>query len=389
MRVTMLVRNPFTHDSRVEKEARTLVAAGHVVTVVADGRPGLPDSEERDGYRVIRVNRSMSGIPVARYFVHQRRLRRVLLDTSPEILHAHDSDTLPPVATAAAKRRIPFVYDAHELWLGLARRERSLAYWWAFRAWYWIVERRYVRRAAAVIAVSPPIARHLERVYRLAQVELVPNYPPAGPDVEPRDLRSLPAGDKISINAPIVLYLGALMADRGIEQLVRAMPDVPSAHLVLLGNGSLEPALRTLAAELGISHRVHLLAPVPSGDVVAYAASATLGVSPIIASSLSYRYSLPNKLFQYMAAALPVIASDFEQVREVVAGSGAGLVVDATDPSAIAGAIRYLVDHPDEAQAMGARGRRAIRERYNWGVSAAVLVAVYRRISAADGGRAG
>ena len=356
--------------------------------MVADGRPGLPDSEERDGYRVIRVSRAMSGIPVARYFAHQRRLRRVLLATSPEILHAHDSDALLPVASAAAKRRISFVYDAHELWLGLARRERWLPYWWAFLAWYWIVEQWFVRRAAAVIAVSPPIARHLQRVYRLGQVELVPNYPPAGPDVEPRDLRSLPAGDKISIDAPIVLYLGAMMAGRGIEQLLQAMRGVPSAHLVLLGDGSLEPVLRTLAAELGINQRVHPLSPVPSGDVVAYAASATVGVSPIIPSSLSYRYSLPNKLFQYMAAALPVVASDFEQVRDVVAGSGAGLLVDATDPEAIARAIRYLVDHPDEAKAMGALGRRAIRDRYNWDVSAASLLAVYRRLSAAEGGGA-
>lgn len=385
MRVTMLVRNPFTHDSRVEKEARTLVGAGHEVTVVADGLPGLPASEERDGYRVIRVTRAPRQMPVVRYFVHQRRLRQVLARTSPEILHAHDTDALAPVAAAAAALRIPFIYDAHELWLGMARRERWLPYWWAFVAWYWTVERRFVRRAAAVITVSPPIARHLERAYRFHPVELVPNYPDFDPELDRRDLRSLPAGDAIPTEAPVVLYLGALAAHRGIEQLLQAMLELPSAHLALLGRGPLATALRALAVQLGIASRVHLLEPVPPGEVVAYASSATIGISTITGSSLSYRYSLPNKLFQYMAAGLPVVASDFEQVRDIVAGSGAGLVVDASDPRAIAAAIRFVLDHPDKAKAMGERGAIAIRDRYNWGVSAAALLALYQRIIVADG----
>src|SRR4029453_977833 len=108
-----------------------------------------------------------------------------------------------------------------------------------------------------------------------------------------------------------------------IEGLVRAMTDLPTARLVLLGGGGLAPALRDLADQLAVGERVHLLAPVPSAEVVAYAASGTIGVSPIIPSCLNYRYSLPNKLFQYMAAGIPVVASDFDQVRDVVLGSDA------------------------------------------------------------------
>ena len=177
MRVTMLVRNTFTHDSRVEKEARSLTDAGHSVTVVAEGANGLPDAEARDGYRVLRVVRPMAKVPLLRFVAYRQRLVRELLRTRPEVLHAHDSDTLEPVAAAARVLRIPFVYDAHELWLGQLRRGRSRPYWWVFLAYFWLVQRLFVRRAAAVITVSQPIARRLERTYHLARVHLVPNYP--------------------------------------------------------------------------------------------------------------------------------------------------------------------------------------------------------------------
>ena len=101
---------------------------------------------------------------------------------------------------------------------------------------------------------------------------------------------------------------------------------------------------------------VLVLPPVPPELVEAYASSADVGVSPIVPSCLNYRYSLPNKLFQYMAAGIPVVASDFRQVREVVEGSGCGLVVDTTRPEAIARGIRRVLADPAEAAAMGARG---------------------------------
>ena len=218
---------------------------------------------------------------------------------------------------------------------------------------------------------------------------LVPNYPAAGPDVEPRDLRSLVGAEGIPAGADIILYLGGLMAERGIEQLVRAISDLPMAHLALLGGGGLAPALRQLADQLEVGDRVHLLAPVPSGEVVAYAASATIGVSPIIPSCLNYRYSLPNKLFQYMAAGIPVVASDFEQVREVVRGSDAGVTVDMTDRRAIVEALRALLADPEARARMGRNGRAAIAMSYNWGASARALLEVYRSVGRPGGTSAG
>ncbi|HET7646596.1 MAG TPA: glycosyltransferase, partial [Candidatus Limnocylindria bacterium] len=373
----MLVRNVFTHDSRVEKEARTLTAAGYRVTVVAEAASGLPLAEQRDGYAVVRVSRPIPRLPLLRFFAYRRRLVAALRRTRPHVLHAHDSNALEPVAAVARDLRVPFVYDGHELWLQQTRRGRPLLYWWAFLAWYRFVERRYLRRAAAWITVSPSIARHLEREYGLAHVESVPNYPDLGVEARRRELRSLPGGNRIPDGAPIVLYLGALLPGRGLEQLISAMADVPEAHLVFLGEGGLRLALEERAATLGISDRVHILDPVPPADVVAYAASATVGVAPGQPVSLSYTYSLPNKLFESMAAGLPVVASDFPEVRRVLEREQAGVIVDARRPEAIADALRELLADPVGAARMGANGRQAVRERYNWSVSADALVKVY------------
>lgn len=378
-RVVMLVRNRFTNDTRVEQEARTLTGAGYAVTVVADAGPGLPERETRDGFGVVRVARGGPAVPGLRFVVHELRLARRLAALRPDVLHAHDSNALVPVALAARRTRVPFVYDAHDLWLGRPRRERSRLYFALGNAWYALVERLLVPRAAAVLTVSEPIARHLERRYRVPEVTLVPNYPaPELATAAPsRSLREIPGGQALDPHRPVVLYLGGLMGGRGLEELVTAMVEVPEGQLVLVGDGVLGEPLRRRAHDLGIGDRVHLLDPVPPGDVVSVAASADVGVSPIVPSCLNYRYSLPNKLFQYLAAGLPVVASDFPQVRDVVAGADAGLLVDTSRPSAIAAAIRELLADPARRAAMGTRGRAAVTDRFNWATSATALLGVY------------
>ena len=376
----MLVRNPYTHDSRVEKEAATLRDAGYRITVVADAAAGLPEREERDGTTVRRVARVGPRIPGLSYLLHEWRLSRLLTRMRPDIIHAHDSNALLPVAIAARRLGRPFVYDAHDLWLHRPRRMRSRLYHGLQNGYYGVIERLLVPRAAATITVSQPIADHLARRYGLARVDLVPNYPERPTTVERRDIRGLPGAGGLLPSAPIILYLGGLMGGRGIEYLVRSMKEVPQAHLVLLGSGHQAAELADEALAIGVGDRVHVLPPVPPEQVIGYAASATIGVSPIVDSCLNYRYSLPNKLFQYMAAGLAVVASDFPQVRDVIVGSGAGLVTDTRSPQMIARALSTLLADPDAARAMGERGRAAVDARYNWATSARALLAVYGRI---------
>ncbi|MBW3631885.1 MAG: glycosyltransferase family 4 protein, partial [Chloroflexi bacterium] len=273
-----------------------------------------------------------------------------------------------------------FVYDAHDLWLGRPRRERGRVSFALHQAWYTLVERVLVPRAAATITVSPPIVEHLRDRYGLDRVALVPNYPELEPVSGTRTLRSLPGGARIGPDRKIVLYLGGLMGGRGLETLVDAIALTDRPQLVLVGDGLLADPLRARAARLGIEDRVHLLPPVPPAEVIGVAASADLGVSPIPPSCLNYRYSLPNKLFQYLAAGLPVVASDFRQVRAVVEGCRCGVVADPTSAAAMAKAITSVLADPVEGRAMGVRGRRAVAEQYHWGLAAQRLLEVYSAV---------
>ncbi len=375
----MLLRNPFTADSRVEKEAASLTLAGYRVTVVAEGRPGLPEHEERDGYAVVRVARGPARLPGARMREYRSRLVEALAATKPDILHAHDSDALDAIGRVAKQLRVPFVYDAHELWLGQENRGRSALYHTLFRAWYWWLQRRTVPRAAAVLTVSQPIAERLEASYGVP-VALVPNYP-VDTGVQPRrELRELLA-EPIPEDAPIVLYIGNIQAGRGLEELVSALPECPGAFLVCLGASGDPAALAELAAGLGVGDRIRFVPPVAADQVVSFAASATVGVALTAPISENNRMALPNKLFQCMAAGIPVVATDASHVRAIVEGAGAGVCVDPTSATAIASGLRQLLADPAAAEGMGRRGAAAVRDRFNWSRSEQALLEVYRRIS--------
>ena len=381
MRVVMVLRNAYTHDTRVEKEARTLRDAGYRVTIVAHAGLGLAAQEVGDGIDVVRVRRPARRVPFVRFVLHARAMRRAVTRLHPDIVHAHDSDALGPAAQSARRLGVPLVHDAHELWLGRPARGRPFWYRWAYRTWYRRVEATHLPRAAAVLAVSPPIVEYLERTYRLTRVDLVPNYPDLGERLQPRDVRELGGAEAIPDAAPIVLHLGGYQPDRGLEQLVAAFALLPTAHLVLLGIRPGVTPVDRVAREHSVADRVHCLAPVPSNDVIAYAASASVGVMPILPTTPNNAASLPNKLFQYMAAGLPVVATALPHLHEIVEESGAGTCVDSSDPRALARAIGHIIDTPQVSARMGNAGRRAVEERYNWDAAAATLRGVYARIS--------
>jgi glycosyltransferase involved in cell wall biosynthesis len=178
----------------------------------------------------------------------------------------------------------------------------------------------------------------------------------------------------------VIAYVGGLMRGRGLEQMIDALPHIPEVALRAIGPGAegYRATLRERAAALGVEDRVELLEPVPPAAVQAALAGATAGLCLIQPICRSYELSLPNKLFEYAAAGLPVLASDLPVIASVVRAGGIGVVVPAADPVAIADGIRRLLDPAVHASAAAASRRFAATS--TWEHEADALAGVYRAV---------
>lgn len=354
------------HDARIfVKQCRSLAAHGHdVALVVADGA----GEELSDGVRVVDV-----GCLPGRLNRVLRTTRRVLgaaLALDADVYHLHDPELIP--AGLALKRMgKQVVFDAHEdvpaqllakPYLGTLSRQVLSRSFGAY-------ERFACHRFDGIIAATPFIRDKFLRINpRTVDVN---NYPlPAEFD----------AAALWADKRPEVCYVGSIAAIRGIRELVRACDLLRSpARLALAGQFS-EAALEAEVAAYPGWQRVDRHGHLGRAGVRAVMARAVAGLVTLY-PVVNYLDALPVKMFEYMAAGIPVIASNIPLWRGIVEGSACGMCVDPRDPAAIAAAIDHLVLHPELAMRMGENGRRAVLDQYNWRAESAKLIAFYDHLS--------
>jgi glycosyltransferase involved in cell wall biosynthesis len=347
-------------DARIlHKECASLRAAGYDVTLVA------PHHEDTviDGIRVVAL-RARPGRRLVRMALRPYAAYRAALAADADAYHFHDPDFLP---YAVRLRRLgrPVIYDAHEDypvqilskdWLP-SRARRPAA--WGFER----LERASIARLDAVVAVDDPIRARLARHQPRAVV--VANYP---------RLEEIAPAASWAERSRTACYVGGITPLRGARELVDAMAHV-DAHLLLAGPMS-PPSLRAeLEASPGWS-RVRYLGTLGRAEIARLLAGARVGVIPLHPVR-NYADAYPVKLFEYMAAGLPVVATDVPRWREVLDTHDCGVVVPPRSPERLAAAIRGLLDDEPRARAMGERGRRAAVERYSWETQAGALLALY------------
>jgi glycosyltransferase involved in cell wall biosynthesis len=187
----------------------------------------------------------------------------------------------------------------------------------------------------------------------------------------------------IPSDSPVVLYHGSIGPHRGIEQLMATLlePGLENAHLAILGPGPLRETYLARANAPEWGGRVHVLDPVAPGDLLSWVASADVGAMPIQPSTLNHYLSTPNKLFECLAAGVPVVTSNFPGMRRIVLHDPAGplgAVCDPSDVGALARAARSILELDGaSAETLRERCRTAAVERWNWDHEVAGLVALY------------
>jgi glycosyltransferase involved in cell wall biosynthesis len=341
-----------TRNSRALRQLRALADLGCQVTAVTFVR-GEPLASEAPGVTLRPVDLPPGSGP--RHFLEiHRQLTAAVSDLRADVYHASDLYTLPALATAARRHRVPLVFDSRELYAHVASTSGRP---WVRLFWH-LIQSRFVPRADLVFTVSDSIADRLRDTYRIPRPIVSHNVPARTTPVRRTDLlrRSLALPPAI----PIVLHQGRIQHHRGCEALVEAFQHVPDAVLVFLGDGPLRPAVESKVRQLHLEDRVHFLDPVPPSSLLSTTASADIGVTLLEDTCLNHRFALPNKLFEYLQAGLPVLASDLPEIRRVVLPFRVGRTVDPTDLHALSRTLREMAGAADLRTEWGANTGRAL-----------------------------
>lgn len=414
---TIVLPTTGAFDSRAQRLTATLVGRGHRVTVVVRANPSGEESESAyPGAEVLSIEaNAIDGLPVPAWLrerIRSRSSRRPSADTvrptrlsglirtidvvlrsrgqarvaagqapASDVVHAMAFLGLP-VARSIAQRAptpTPTIYDARDIYSdarNIARLPAPLR-----RAFTWN-ERRWARQASRVVTVNDAYADVLESRLGPPRPLVVMNCVTVE-DLPAERRRRFHDALGLDSTVRVVLYHGGLTADRGIEQLVESLEHLPEdVVLVLLGYGELAASMEAKAVDPALSGRLRVLPAVPPSELASWVASADIAAMPIQPTTLNHRLTTPNKLWEAMAAGVPVVASDLPGMSAIVDDTGCGVLCDPTDPAAIASAIRVVLDAPDEERAAyGRRGREAVRNRFNWNAQVAIMLDEYARLT--------
>lgn len=341
---------------------RSLAKAGYDVSlVVADGK----GEEEGDGMRIVDTGASRGRLD--RMLGGTRRVFEKARELDADLYHLHDPELLP-VGLALKRRGKRVIFDAHE---DLPKQILSKSYLHpllrrSISTATGVFERFACRKLDHVIAATPAIRDKFARLgIRATDIN---NFPVLG-ELESATARSGKEKD--------VCYIGSMFATRGLREIVAAVALCNSDARLILGGDFGEAGLRDDVAKISGWAKVNergFLSRAGVRDVLASSIAGLVTLHPTPA----YLDSLPVKMFEYMSSGLPVIASHFPLWREIIEGSECGICVDPMEPAAIAAAIDKLVENPGLARSMGENGRRAVHERYNWGIEERKLIGLYR-----------
>ncbi|MDL2279091.1 glycosyltransferase family 4 protein [Desulfovibrio sp. OttesenSCG-928-G11] len=388
-RILMLVTSDVENDPRVNKEARSLAKAGYQVDILCYTNGAFPEAGVEEPWPGVRYRRiyATDKYSGSRKFYYRQSFVDAGAALEFDAIHAHDLVCLLTAWSLARLKNTPLVFDAHEMmtenayWTGKRFAGMSPPSRWYHTAW----ERFLLRDVSLFISVSDSICDEYARRYKLTQRPLLlPNFP----DLTLFSSEAAPSVRELAGIAPsafVTLYLGGIGPARNIEGIIRAHALLPEEFVFLIRGPEMERhknEYEQLAADLGIAKRVFFLPAVPMNALLTACRGADCGINAIENLCKSFYWSLPNKLFEYMAAELPVAMYNFPEVRACVEAEGCGVTFDPHDPVSIAKALGRLAADPQEAGAMGKRGRAAVLERYNWEIAEKSLTDAYGRLRA-------
>lgn len=365
--------SPLTHESRILRITDALVAADifQKVEVIGIARSDLAGREAIDaGRTLVRVPRILFATKdgfLAKIFKTMEWSVRVLMylwRKDVKCINAHSLAVLPLCFVACVLTGARLVYDTHELetettgYKGFRRRLGRL------------IEGLLIRRCDMVFVVSNSIADWYARTYGIVRPIVVRNIPQFN---APSRHAALVLRERIGLRQGRVafIYQGGFIPGRGVERLLRVVAALPEVDLVCMGSGPLQ----SVVAQAAAAHsNIHLLPPVAPHEVLSYSQAADVGICLTDNSCLSHYYSLPNKLFEYLHAGLPIIVNPLLEQEQLVKRFGCGWVAPEDDTEF----ARLLTNIKQATVIARQNGVEAAAKALHWSEERARLVNAYK-----------
>jgi glycosyltransferase involved in cell wall biosynthesis len=369
---------------RLMRSATALVEAGYRVTIVDlerdTSRPPEEDVEGIHFKHVVMPSRFVKSRFKPWFLVKMAaavlRGMALVARTPADVYHANDDASLPGCYIAAVLRRKKLIYDAYELPLV----QRTLTRYQTLCRLARGTLRLLMPRCSGVITVSPPIVDYIQQRYGGPRAVLVRNIPPYTPPL----LGSNRLRERLACSPQthIALYQGGLQENRRLDILVRAARYLHNDQMiVLMGSGVSQPGLEALIQQEGVGERIQILPPVPYDELLPWTASADVGLVVFDPGySLSIQYCLPNKLFEYLMAGVPILASPLDAVSELLAHYDVGVTTASIEPEAVGRSLAALLADTGGQERMRQNALTAARTEFRWDVESQRLVALYQEV---------
>jgi len=322
-RIVISVTNDLNTDRRVLKVAHSCHNNGYDVLLIGRKLKNNFPLHFPFKHKRLRLLFNHSALFYAEYNI---RLFFLLLFSKVDILLSNDTDTLPANFLVSKIRRKKLVFDAHELFPEvpeLAHRPKVKRIWEKIEDWIF-------PRLKYCYTVCQPIADYYNQKYHI-NMKVIRNVPYCSEPIEKKTLDY--SGKKI------ILYQGAVNIGRGLEWVIDAMPLIENAVLVIIGDGDIMNDLKERVNRLQLNEKILFLGRISGSELHKYTPSADLGICLLENRGLNYYYSLPNRIFDYLHAGVPILATDFPEMARIVKNYNTGILVNHYEPEYLADVI--------------------------------------------------
>jgi len=331
----MVVTSDLSTDQRVQRHAELLVSKGYDLTVIGRKRTNsLPFNPTT--YKVIRL-RSIIEKSWLFYMSYNIKLLWYLFFRRSTVIWSNDLDTLLPSYLIARLKSNLLIYDTHEYYTGvpeLQHRPTTRSFWVGLEKWL-------LPKVKFGLTVSESVAKRYYDEYgiMLTTIRNIPSLAKNNTTLSSAVAQALP-------EEPFIIYQGVLNKDRGLEELIAAMKFVQGYSLVIAGKGDVEDSLKQLTIHLGLSSRVIFLGLLSPYELKAITPKALVGVSIEKPTNPNYIMCLPNKLFDYIQAGIPIIAFPHPEIKRIIDTYHCGTYLESHDPSVMASELHMILNSP-------------------------------------------